>query len=324
MAITRRRVLAGLVSSLALPRVAAAQSTRVQRIGVLSPGNPTTAMALFEPGLRGLGWRPGANPVVLVRSARGQLDRLPALAAELVKSRVDVLIASSAAVPAARAATRTIPIVMAFGVDDPVEEGWVSSLAHPDTNITGVTLHAPELTTKRLELLRTAVPSLRRIGILAPHRSAGRGQVRAAEAAARAMDLSHTVVEVQGVAEYEPAFARMKRDGAEAVLMLSSADFFGEGRRLAELAVKQGLPMMSPFREVAESGALLGYGPSIRDLWRQRIPRFVDRLLRGAKPRDLPIEQPTTLELVVNQKTATMLGLTLPPSLVLRADLVVE
>ena len=138
------------------------------------------------------------------------------------------------------------------------------------------------------------------------------------------MDLSSTVVEVQGPAEYEAALAKMKRDGAEAVLMLSSADFFAEGGRLAELAVKQGLPMMSPFREVAESGALLGYGPSIRDLWRQRIPRFVDRLLRGARPRDLPIEQPTTLELVVNQKTAAMLKLALPPSLVLRADLVVE
>jgi putative ABC transport system substrate-binding protein len=213
---------------------------------------------------------------------------------------------------------------MAVAVDDPVEEGWVTSLAHPGGNITGVTVYAPELTGKRLELLEAALPSMRRVGVLAWHRPGGVSQVKAAETAARSLSLQHHVVEVQEPSQYDAAFQALKRGGADALLMLSSSVFFSERHRIADLAAKHRFPMMSPFREVAESGGLIAYGPSIAELWRHRLPVYVDRLLKGANPADLPVEQPTKFELVINLKTAKALGLTIPPSLLLRADQVIE
>jgi putative ABC transport system substrate-binding protein len=212
---------------------------------------------------------------------------------------------------------------MAVAVEDPVEEGWVASLAHPGGNITGVTVYAPELTGKRLELLKAALPSMRRVGVLAWPRSGGLGQVKAAEMAARSLSLQHHVVELQDSSQYDTAFQALKREGADALLMLSNQAFFSERNRIAELAITHRLPMISPFREVAEIGGL-SYGPSIVELWRHRLPVYVDRLLKGAKPADLPVEQPTKFELVINLKTAKALGLTIPPSLLLRADQVIE
>ena len=322
-----RRAFIGVIagSALASARSVAAQPKgRVYRVGFLFPGSPGLGIAAFEPAIRSLGWVPGQNLILEQRYAHGDLSRLPALAAELIGLKVDVILVSSLAIPAARAATRTIPTVMAFAVDDPVEEGWVASLARPGGNLTGVTLHAPELAGKRLELLKTVLPGMRRVGVLAWPRPGGLGQVRAAEAAARSLGLQVHVVEVQETAQYDGAIETLKRDGADALLVLSSSTFFAERRRIADLAIKHRLPLVAPFREVAESGGLMAYGPNIVELWKQRVPVYVDRILKGAKPGDLPIEQPTKYELIVNLQTAKTLGLPIPPSLLLRADQVIE
>jgi putative ABC transport system substrate-binding protein len=244
--------------------------------------------------------------------------------AELLRIPVDVLLVSSTALPTAIAATRTVPIIMAFAVDDPVAAGWVVSLARPGKNVTGVTLYAPELTAKRLEILKSIVTDIKRVGVLSQRGPGSLGQVNAAKAAATSLGLQHHVVEIAATTEYAGAFVSMNREGVDAVLVLSNAAFFAERRRIADLALKHRLPVMAPFREVAESGGLLAYGPSIVALWRDRLPIYVDRILRGAKPGDLPIEQPTTLELVINRTTARVLNLTIPPSLLLRADQVID
>jgi putative ABC transport system substrate-binding protein len=322
-----RRAFIGAVAGnlLAWPRGGAAQPTgRVYRLGALFPGSPSTGMAAFAPTMRSLGWVPGQNLIMELRYARGDLGRLPALAAELVALKVDVILVSSVAIPAARAATRTIPTVMTFAVDDPVEEGWVASLARPGGNLTGVTLHAPELTGKRLELLKVVLPGMRRVGVLAWPRPGGLGQVRAAEAAARWLSLQTHVVEAQETSQYEGALDALKREGADALLVLSSSAFFADRRRIADLAIKHRLPLVAPFREMAEAGGLMAYGPNIVELWGQRVPVYVDRILKGARPGDLPIEQPTKYELVVNLKTAKALGLVMPQSFLLRADQVLE
>ncbi len=325
-AMNRRAFIGAIAGSVLAPvRIVAAQSkARVYRAGFLFPGSPGPGIAAFEPAIRRLGWVPGQNLILEQRYAHGDLARLPALAAELVGLKVDVILVSSLAIPAARAATRTIPTIMAFAVDDPVEEGWVASLARPGGNLTGVTLHAPELAGKRLELLKDVLPRMRRVGVLAWPRPGGLGQVRAAEAAARSLSLQLHVVEVQETSQYDGAVETLKRDGADALLVLSSSTFFAERRRIADLAIKHRLPLVAPFREVAEAGGLMAYGPGIVELWAQRVPVYVDRILKGAKPGDLPIEQPTKYELVVNLKTAKTLGLTIPPTLVLRADQVIE
>jgi putative ABC transport system substrate-binding protein len=325
-AMNRRAFIGALAGSvLASARSVAAQPKgRVYRAGFLFPGSPGLGIAAFEPAIRSLGWVPGQNLILEQRYAHGDLSRLPALAAELVGLKVDVILVSSLAIPAARAATRTIPTVMAFAVDDPVEEGWAASLARPGGNLTGLTLHAPELAGKRLELLKGVLPGMRRVGVLAWPRPGGLGQVRAAEAAARSLGLQVHVVEVQEIAQYDGAVETLKRDGADALLVLSSSTFFAERRRIADLAIKHRLPLVAPFREVAESGGLMAYGPNIVELWKQRVPVYVDRILKGAKPGDLPIEQPTKYELIVNLQTAKTLGLPIPPSLLLRADQVIE
>ena len=322
-----RRAFIGVMAAGVLTRPAsgAAQDTeRVRRVGVLSPGGPGTGLAAFGSAMRRLGWVSGQNLIIEQRHARGELARLPALAAELVDLKVEVILTSSVAIPAARAATRTIPTVMTFAVDDPVEEGWVASLARPGGNLTGVTLSAPELTGKRLELLKVARPALSRVGVLAWPRPGGSSQVRAAESAARALGLQPHVIEVREASGYEAALRAARRAGAAALLVLSSSSFFAERQRIADLAIRYRLPLVAPFREIAEAGGLMAYGPNIVELWGQRVPVYVDRILKGARPGDLPIEQPAKYELVVNLRTAKALGLTVPPSLLLRADHVIE
>jgi putative ABC transport system substrate-binding protein len=322
-----RRVFLGMAigSALVGARAAAAQRpARRARVGALFPGGPGPGLAEFGRAVQRLGWVPGQNLLVESRYARGDLSRLPALAAELVGLPVDVILVSSVAIPAARAATRTIPIVMAFAVNDPVEEGWAASLARPGGNLTGLTLHAPELAAKRLELARTVLPGIRRVGVLAWPGSAGSSQVQAAQQAARAQSLSSHVVEVGEVSGYAPAFEALERERADVVLVLGSSPFFAERQRIADLAIRHRLPVMAPFREVAEAGGLMAYGPNILELWGQRVPVYVDRILKGARAGDLPIEQPLTYELIVNVRTAKALGLTVPPSVLQRADQVVE
>jgi putative ABC transport system substrate-binding protein len=323
--VDRRAFLTALMAVLAAPAAAGAQQAgKVYRVGVLLPGTPGAGLAAFGPGIRRLGWVPGQNLVIEQRHARGDLAMLPALAGELVRLKVDVIVVSSVGIPAARAATRTIPTVMAFAVDDPVEEGWVVSLASPGGNLTGLTLHTPELTGKRLEFVKVVLPGMRRVGVLAWPRPGGVSQVRAAETAARSLNLQTHVVEVQETSQYEGALDALKRDGAEALLVLSSSAFFAERRRIADLAIKHRLPLVAPFREMAEAGGLMAYGPNIVELWGDRVPIYVDRILKGAKPGSLPIEQPTKYDLVINLKTARALGLTIPQSLLLRADQVIE
>jgi putative tryptophan/tyrosine transport system substrate-binding protein len=288
------------------------------------PGVQGPSRSAFEKALGGLGWTPGRSLHLEYRFAKGDAERIPRLVAELVGLGVDVLLVSSQAIPAAIQATRSIPIVMAFAVDDPVEQGWAASLAHPGGNVTGITLHVPELTAKRLELLKTVLTSLRRVGVLAPLGLGGASQIKVAETAAQSLGLQAVVAGVKEVGEYETAFQTLKRESAQAVLVLSSSAFYTERRRLAELALKHRLPLVSPFREITEAGGLLAYGPSVVDLWGQRVPFYVDRILKGTKPGDLPIEQPSTFELVINQTTAKTLGLAIPQSLILRADKVIE
>jgi putative ABC transport system substrate-binding protein len=322
-----RHLAAGfLLVALLAPSVTTGAPTpgKVPRLGVIFPGSRGAGPAAFEKALPERGWIPGKNVLIEYRYARGDLGAIPRLVAELVALDVSVIVSSSQAIAAAAAATRSIPIVMAFAVDDPVEQGWAASLARPGGNITGITLYVPELTAKRLEILKSAMPTLKRVGILAPVGAGGPGQVAVAETAARSLGLASRVEGIREVGDYEPAFAALKREGAQAVLVLSSSAFFAERSRIADLALKHRLPLASPFREVTEAGGLLAYGPSIVGLWGERVPVYVDRLLKGAKAGDLPIEQPNTFELVLNLKTGRALGLTVPRSLILRADRVIE
>jgi putative ABC transport system substrate-binding protein len=314
-------VLALLVAPLA---GLAQMAGRLPRIGIVFPGAPGTSGVVFEKSLVERGLTPGQKLILEYRYATGDAERLPQLIAELIGLGVDALLVSSQAIPVAVQATRSIPIIMTFAVDDPVERGWAASLAHPGGNITGITLYVPELTAKRLELLRTILPSLKRVGVLAPLGLGGTSQIKVAETAARSLGLQPHVAGVRETAEYEPAFQALKRDGAEAILMLSSSAFFADRQRLADLAIRHRLPLVSPFREATDAGGLLAYGPNVTELWAKRVPFYVERILKGGKPGDLPIEEPSTFELAVNLKTARTLGLTIPQSLILRADKVIE
>jgi putative ABC transport system substrate-binding protein len=327
----RRAFVAMLGAGLGLrvPPALAAEAQRpaghAPRVAILSAAvqAPQSVAAMeLEAGLRQLGWRPGET--VIIERRLGSVDRLPELAAELVRIKVDVILASSEALPAARNATGTIPIVMSFGVDDPVEAGYVKSLGRPGANITGIFLQAPEAGGKRLELLRAAIPTLTRVAVLSwPGRNSAT-QVTAIEEAAGSLGVRVHVLEVGGRAGYDAAFVAMSKQGSRAALVLASAASFNERGRIIDLAARHRIALVAPFREYAEAGALIGYGANIRELWRERISRYVDRILRGAKPADLPVEQPTKFELVINLKTAKALGLTLPPSLVVRADEVIQ
>jgi putative ABC transport system substrate-binding protein len=323
--IARRTFVTG-VAAMAVPRFASArpQAGELRRIGIVSPGRPSPALAAFEQALPRHGWFPGQNIVIERRHAGGDMTRIPSFVAELLRIPVDLLLVSSTALPAAIAATRTVPIIMGFAIDDPVEAGWVASLARPGGNVTGITVYAPELTAKRVEILKSAVLGVKRVGILSWRSPGSYGQLNAAKVAAVSLGLEHYVAGVADPAEYDGAFVAMKREGADGILVLSSSAFFAERRRIADLALKHRLPLVAPFREVADAGGLLAYGPSIVGLWRDRLPVYVDRVLRGAKPAELPVEHPSTMELIINAMTAKALGLTIPPSLLLRADQVIE
>jgi len=321
-----RRTFLGVIASglLAAPIAAAAQSgSKVHRVGYLS-----TAGSVFEPfrqGLRELGYVEGQNLVLDARLAHGRLERLPALAAELVRMRPDVIAAvSSPAIRATKQATTTIPIVMAFSGDDPVRHGFVKNLARPGGNITGVAMIADELTGKRVVLLREMLPRATRIAVLTQiDHPAAASQTKAAQETAKSLGIDMDVARVHDSREYEAAFAAIVRQRASGLFVVSNPTFFGDQERLAALATKHRLPMMCEWREMAEAGCLMAYGPIITDLYR-RAAVYVDRIINGAQPADLPVEQPTKFELVINLKTAKALGLTIPPSLLQRADQVIE
>ncbi|MGH2359305.1 MAG: ABC transporter substrate-binding protein, partial [bacterium] len=312
---------------LAAPFAAEGQPAQtIHRLGVLFPGSPPDGPGTqaFLQTMRERGYVEGRNLIVERRYAGGKLERLPDLAAELVGLKVDIILASSAAIPAASRATRTIPIVMTFAVEDPVEAGYARTLARPGGNITGITLLAPELGAKRLELMREVLPRLSLVGVLSWPGAGSAAQVAVVKRAAGSLGIRIRVLEIQEASQYTAAFATLKREGVGALLVLSSSVFLGDRRRIIELATQHGLALMAPFRQFAEDGGLMAYGPNTTDLLGRRIPDFVERIFKGAAPGDLPVEQPTHHDLVINGRTAKALRLKIPPSLLVRADQVIE
>ena len=307
----------------------ASAATGPARLGYLAldlRSAPPLTAAFFR-GLRDLGYEEGRNLLIESRDAAGNPERLARLASELVALKVDVIV-TVGALPAMAAgkATRDVPIVF-IGAADPVTSGLVSSLARPGRNLTGLSLLLPELVGKRLELFKDAVPGIDRIAVLWQPGGAGsqteQDLLRAAEVAARALGMRPQFVEARAPAEIEGAFSAMVRGHADALTVLSTPMFGAEQKRLVALAARNRLPTMFQFREYVVAGGLMSYGPDLVDLYR-RAARYVDKILQGAKPEALPVEQPTTFELVINLKTAKDLGLVLPAAVLGRADEVIE
>jgi putative tryptophan/tyrosine transport system substrate-binding protein len=327
----RRAFVTGLGAVLAAPlAVEAQQAAKVSRIGLLSlNASPNVHLGeAFREGLRELGYVEGRNLVIEYRDAEGNFDRLPALAAELVALKVDVIVTGGGTLSAlaAKQATRTVPIVFA-SVPDPVTDGLVTSLTRPGGNITGLSNLNSELVGKCLEQLKHAIPGVTRVAVIRQPGAVGerteRDMLKAAEVAARALGVRLQFVEARGPANFDRVFSNLSTARADAMTVLGSAMFFSERTRFVDLAAKNRLPVVYPQREFVEAGGLMSYGPDLADLFR-RVATYTDKILKGAKPADLPVEQPTKFELVINLKTAKALGLTIPPSLLLRADQVIE
>jgi putative ABC transport system substrate-binding protein len=330
---TRRAFIGALAGVLAAPLAAGAQQpAKVARIGFLVTGSlesPETRISLdaFRQGLRERGYVEGQNIVIEYRAADGKIERLPDLAIELARLKVDLIVAGST--PQARAAqqaTKTIPIV-AGAMGDPVGDGLVASLSRPGGNITGLTFLGPELVPKRLDLLKEALPRVSRVAALwhpgAFSERTTTDMLKQTEAAARTLGVQLQLVGVRGSDEFDRAFSTMIKERAEALIVFPSSMLFNERRRIVDLAAKRRLPAMYNAREFAALGGLIAYGASLTDLLR-RSATYVDKILKGAKPGDLPIEQPTKFELLINLKTAKALGLTIPQSLLQRADEVIQ
>jgi putative tryptophan/tyrosine transport system substrate-binding protein len=306
----------------------AQQSTKIPRIGYLnavSPSSVSDRIEAFRQGLRELGYVEGKNIVIVSRYADGNLERLPALAAELASLKVDVIV-SSGPVPTrfTKKATATIPIVMAQD-SDPVGNGFVATLARPGGNITGLSTLAPELSGKRLELLKEIVPRLSRVAVFGTSTQPGNAQaLKEVELAARAFGINLQYVDVLDPKDIETAFRAAGKGRADAVLMMVPSGVVNSLRKeIAELAVKSRLPATYQASEYVEAGGLMSYGVSIDDLNR-RAATYVDKILKGRKPADLPVEQPTKFELIINLKAAKQIGLTIPPNVLARADRVIR
>jgi len=320
-------VAALALSLVAAPLVAQAQQAgKVYRVGFLwdSPAVWPEAIEGFRRGLRDLGWGEGQNIVVEHRWAEGRFDRLPGLAEELVRLKVDVIVApTSIYAGAAKRATATIPIVFASHAD-PIGSGHAASLARPGGNLTGISLMMTETNAKLPELLKEAVPGLSRVAVLWDPATPSHGPgLNAVEVMGRALGLRIQPVPVRSAAEFDSAFAAIIRERAGGVLVLSTPLFIAGASRLAELARTHKLPTMFAARAYVEAGGLMSYGPDRADLFR-RAATYVDKILKGAKPEDLPVEQASKPELVINLKTAQVLGLTIPRSVLIRADEVIR
>jgi putative tryptophan/tyrosine transport system substrate-binding protein len=328
---TRRGLVffALVAATLANPVVAFAQQTaKIARIGFLHSSSAQAVdpqLRKFRDALRDLGYAEGKNYQLEVRLADGNLERLPAMAAELVASGADVIVAaSSPAVVAAHQATRTIPIVMPLS-SDPVGDGLVATLAHPGGNITGLSVMASELGEKRLELLRDMFPSVSHAVAVVwnPAYVGMRARFEQAQVAAPEVGLSVRSMEVRDPRELDVAFETIKRERPQALLLLVDPFTRSQRSRIVEFAAAQRLPAMYESSEFVDAGGLISYGPNILDQFR-RAATYVDKILKGAKPSDLPIEQPTTFELAINMKAAKDLGLKFPESILLRADKIVQ
>ncbi len=321
------------VLTLAVPLAARAQSTgKMYRIGLLSssmqPGvDPARSpnMQAFFAGLHELGWIEGRNLLIEYRSPGTQRQRLADAAAELLSLKVDLIFTTGGAEAplAAQQVTKTIPIVFAM-TDDPVRAGILPSLARPDANVTGVTSMNVELDGKRLSLLREILPAAARIGVLySPVDQSSDVMVRTIEERARSLGVQLYMLPVRAPEDLDEAFALAKKVGTAGVLVLGSALLFGFQPRIAKLAVERRVPVVSPFRDLPQAGGLASYGVNTREMFR-RAAFYVDKILKGAKPADLPVEQPTKFDLVINLKAAKALGVTIPQSVLLRADEVIQ
>jgi putative ABC transport system substrate-binding protein len=321
----------GLIITLALflaPYPALAQSgAKMPRIGILTeafdPHSPYSPFEAFRQGLRDFGYVEGQSIALEYRFAEGKFERLPALAEELVRLKVDIILAEGVSgVQAAQHATGTIPIVFPTAFD-PVGTGLVASLARPGGNITGVSFHDPALMGKRLELLKMAVPGVTRVAYLWHLSPNSAPTLHETETAARALGMQLYPVEVREPFPFDQAFATMAEVHADALITQPSGVFWYRGTQLVDLAARTQLPGIFPDRELAEAGGLMSYGPSVPANFR-RAATYVDKILKGAKPGDLPVEYPMQFELVINLKTAKALGLTLPPTLLFQADEVIR
>ena len=332
----RRACLGTLAGALLAASLAAEaqQVEKVPRIGVLSPGsppgagrNPTDLAVLFgafRESLRELGYVEGQNIKIESRWAEGNYDRLPSLAADLVRLKVDVIVTyGTPASQAAKRATGTIPIVMA-AIIDPVASGLVTSIARPGGNLTGQSMMSPDLVAKQLEILKEVVPKVSRVALLHnPGNPGNAPEVRHAQDAAGALGVRLQPLGARGPAEIDRAFAAMTNEQASAVIVVVDAVLQENRTRITDLAARHRLPAVYGLSEYAAVGGFLAYGPNRLDMFRHAVT-YVDKILKGAKPGDLPIEQPQKFELIVNLRTAKALGLTIPQGLLLRADQVIE
>jgi putative tryptophan/tyrosine transport system substrate-binding protein len=327
------RYLAALLVTLALgfvvaPLAADAPPTKVYRIGWLRTGSPAAGLdpsgEVLRQRLRELGYDEGRNLAIAERFAEGREERLPALAAELVRLPVDLLVAvGSAAIRAAQQATHTLPIVMLVG-GDPVGSGLISNLAHPGGNLTGIATLSPRLSAQRLTWLKRLVPQVAQLAVLFnPDDETKIVDWHQTQAAARALGVQLVPLEVRSLDAIERAFVTLRQAQAGALITLSDAVTLRYRRQIVELAAAHRLPGMYEFREFVEAGGLMAYGPRLSALF-QQVADYVDKILKGAKPGDLPVEQPTKFELVLNLKTAQALGLTIPPTLLSQADEVIR
>jgi putative ABC transport system substrate-binding protein len=320
-------VIATVLAILASVHPVGAQQARVHRIGFISSSS-SSAMAArdeaFRQGLHALGYVVGQNITIEYRWADGKNERLPGFAAELVNLKLDIIVThGGVATRAVQQASTTIPIVIA-AADDPLAAGLVASLARPGGNITGLSLITPDLTAKRLELLKEILPGLTRVAVLWNSANPiSEPELRKAEAAARSLGLQLQSLGVRDPYEFASAFSSMKRERAGALFVLPDAMFFGRRKELVDLAASNRLPLVAHLREFADAGGLMTYGPNVVDVHR-RAATYVDKILKGANPGDLPVEQPTKFDLVISLKTAKVLGLTIPQSLLLQATHIIE
>jgi putative ABC transport system substrate-binding protein len=305
----------------------AQQPAKISRIGYLNANSPYTNPArieAFRQGLRELGYVEGKNIVIEYRWADGKLDRLPSLAAELVRLKVDVIVsAGPPGTRAAKEATATIPIIMGFD-NDPIGNGFVASVARPGGNITGLATLVPELSGKQLELLKEVVPKISRVAVFGTSTQPGAAQsLKEVERAAGALGLRLQYLDVPDPRDLATAFQAATKGHAEAVIVLQSAVINRQRKQIVDLAAKNRLPAIYQQTEYTEAGGLMYYGANVADLFR-RAATYVDKILKGTKPADLPVEQPTKFELVINLKTAKQIGLTIPPNVLARADRVIR
>ena len=303
------------------------QSAKVPQIGYLVSALPSSTPArieAFRHGLRELGYVEGKNILIESRYAKGKSDRLPALAAELVRLKVEVVVTTGTVVTrAAKEATGAIPIVMANDTD-PVSNRFVASLARPGGNITGLSTFAPELSGKRLELLKEIIPKLSSVAVLGTSTGPANAQnLKETELASEALGVKIQYLDVLGPKDIETAFRAASKGRANAVLLLASSVFTSQRTQVADLAVKYRLPATYTRLEYVEAGGLMTYGPSITDLFR-RSATYVDKIMKGAQPADLPVEQPIKFEFIINLKAAKQIGLTIPPNVLARADKVIK